>query len=351
VVWAINLSGIKLIKMKYPIHKLIHNSFLHKLLGIIILLALIVILLIYLFSNLIFLDARHHLIFFLIILILIVFSLAGVFIHLVISPIHELERGVEELSKGNLDVVLKVKSKDEIGKVANAFNLMTVELKKMIKARDQLLLDVSHELRSPITRAKIALEMMPISKEKDSVMEDMREMEAMISELLETERLKSGNTPLEIQIIKVKDLISDVVSGFWPQCDKIKVHEISDKIMISVDKQKMGIVIKNLIENALKYSGNTIQPVEINVIDQSDKIIIQVEDFGPGIPEDKIGLLFEAFYRVDTSRSRKTGGYGLGLHLAKKIMDAHVAKIQLINKQGPGTTTGIIAELQFSPSR
>ncbi|NJO88933.1 MAG: hypothetical protein HC831_08240 [Chloroflexia bacterium] len=91
-----------------------------------------------------------------------------------------------------------------MGKVAQAFNNMTVELRKMIKAREQLLLDVSHELRTPITRAKIALEIMPDSPEKESVTEDMREMELMISELLETERLKSGKANLQLMKTNVK---------------------------------------------------------------------------------------------------------------------------------------------------
>ena len=334
--------------MKKLIQRLLFNSFLHKLMGIIILLAATVILLISLFLNIIFLDATHHLIFFLLALVAIVFTLAAFFIRLVIRPIHELDRGVKEISQGNLSVELHVKSRDEIGKIANAFNRMTVELRKMIKARDQLLLDVSHELRSPITRAKLALEIMPDSKEKDSVLDDLREMEIMITELLESERLNNGNSPLDIQNISVKDLITNSISGFWPDKEKIKVHEISENLFINVDKHKMGIVLKNLIENALKYSENSSNPIEINVIDKPDEIIIQVEDFGSGIPDDKIDLLFEPFYRVDTSRSRKTGGYGLGLHLSKKIMDAHNADIKLINKKDSKLGRGIIAELHFS---
>jgi signal transduction histidine kinase len=333
--------------MKYPVLKLLHNSFLHKLLGIIFLLAAIVILLIYLFSNIIFYNAQHHLIFFLIMVVVIVFIFGGFFIHQLIKPIHELDRGVKELSQGNLDVVLQVTSKDEIGKVANAFNQMTVELKKMIKARDQLLLDVSHELRTPITRAKLALEIMSGSKEKDSVLDDLREMETMITEILESERLKSGKDPLNIQKTVIRDLVFNTVSGFRSNQEKIKIHNISEGLTIEVDPLKISIVLKNLVENALKYSENADKPVEISVINQPDKISIQVEDFGPGIPEDKIGLLFEPFYRADTSRSRKTGGYGLGLHLAKRIMEAHGATIQLTNKTGTKHTTGIIAELQF----
>ena len=147
--------------------------------------------------------------------------------------------------------------------------------------------------------------------------------------------------------IKVKDLVLNVVSGFWPQNDKIKVHEISDSLHIHIDNRKISIVLKNLIDNALKYSEHIDRPIELSVIDLPDKITIQVEDFGPGIPGDKIDLLFEPFYRADNSRSRKTGGYGLGLHMAKKIMESHGANILLINKQNKNQIAGIIAELQF----
>lgn len=332
--------------MKRPLSAYLHSSFLHKLLGIIFLLAFTVILLIYLFSNIIFFNPHRHLIFFLITVVLILFFLAGFFILQVIKPVHELERGVRELSQGNLDVVLKVTGRDEIGRISATFNQMTVQLRKMIQARDQLLLDVSHELRTPITRARIALEMMDDSPGKISVLDDLREMEIMITEILETERLRNSNNHLTLSEISVKDLVQECTSAFRIHEGNIRVHAISEAISFRVDRIKIGIVLKNLLDNALKYSAEAIKPVEVSVIDQPDQLIIQIEDFGPGIPEDKKDLLFEPFYRVDTSRSRKTGGYGLGLHLSKKIMEAHEAEIRLVNKTGK--ETGLIAEMIFT---
>jgi signal transduction histidine kinase len=282
------------------------------------------------------------------VILVILFSLASFFIHRVIAPIHELDRGVKEISKGNLDVELKVPRKDELGKVATAFNQMTIELKKMIKSREQLLLDVSHELRTPITRAKLALEIMPDSSEKESVIDDMREIEIMISELLETEQLKSGKANLNLEKLNMKDFLESIVSGFANYNDTIKLHPISEHLYFTADQSKIHTVIKNIIENALKYSEGSRKPVEINVIDRPEAIVIQVEDHGPGISEDKLEFLFEPFYRADNSRSRKTGGYGLGLHMAKRIMEAHHADINLINKSGPNQSTGIIVELKFS---
>lgn len=332
--------------MKHFISQLRFNSFTNKLLGIVILLAFCVILTIYLFSNIIFLDAHNHLIFFLIMLLTILFSLALFFIHRVVAPIHELDRGVKEISKGNLDVELVVPRKDELGKVATGFNQMAVELKKMIKAREQLLLDVSHELRTPITRAKLALAIMEDSSEKESVLDDLREMEVMITELLETEQLKSGKANLYFTKTKVKKLLEGIVLGFTNNQDRIKLNPVSDSLYINVDQQKIIIVLKNIIENALKYSEGALKPVEINVIDRNETITIQVEDHGIGIPDNKMDLLFEPFYRVDNSRSKKTGGYGLGLHMAKRIMEAHGAEIILKNKNIAGQS-GVIAELSF----
>jgi len=333
--------------MKHSMFKIRFNSFIHKLLGIIALLAISVIVTIYLFSSIIFLNTQSHIIFFLICVLVILFSLASFFIHRVIAPIHELDRGVREISKGNLDVELVVPRKDELGKVATAFNKMTVELRKMIKAREQLLLDVSHELRTPITRAKLALEIMPDSSEKESVIDDMREMEIMISELLQTEQLKSGKANLNMTKTNVKKLLEGVVLSFAHYKNRLKLHPVSEKLSLSIDQAKIITVLKNITENALKYSEEAEKPVEISVIDKNETIIIQIEDHGIGIPSDKIDLLFEPFYRVDNSRSKKTGGYGLGLHMAKKIMEAHNADIRLINKTTNATSRGIIAELIF----
>ncbi len=333
--------------MKKNKHVVLFNSFIHKLIGIIILLALCVILTIYLFSNIIFFDASHHLIFFLFTVLIILFSFALFFIHRIISPIHDLAVGVDEISKGNLDIELKVKSKDELGKLAKAFNQMTVELKKMIQSRDQLLMDVSHELRTPITRTKLALEIMPDSAGKESIIDDIREMEIMITELLETERLKNNKTNLNLEKTNVKNMLEGILKNFPFANDKVKMFPVSENIYIKVDESKIITVIKNIIENSIKYSEGSNKPVEINVIDKPETTVVQIEDFGIGIPSDKMKFLFEPFYRADSSRSKKTGGYGLGLHMAKKIMDAHQAKIKFTNKTDSDQSTGVIVELVF----
>lgn len=290
--------------------------------------------------------AHIHLMFTLIILIIVGSVVASFIIRKILKPLKQLNEAVKKVGEGDLDLNLTRKSNDELGELTTAFNHMTADLKKMIQAREQLLLDVSHELRSPITRAKIALEMMPESPEKKSVWDDLKEMEIMITEILESERLKSAITKLNLAPVNVAALLGRIVDNYKRESTTIILLPVSKDIIIQMDEALMTIVFRNLIDNALKYSSPTNQPVEISVIRNIESVTIQIEDFGKGIPEEKLPFVFDPFYRVDESRSRKTGGYGLGLHLCKRIMDLHGAEIGLRNKSD---NKGLKAVLVFKP--
>lgn len=288
--------------------------------------------------------AHLHLAITLIILITVVSLVASFFIRKILKPLSILNEAVEKVGKGNLDQVIPVQSNDELGALADAFNRMTADLKKMIQAREQLLLDVSHELRSPITRAKLALEMMADSVEKESVADDLKEMERMITEILESERLKNGAIKLNFSEVIVGDLLQKLMGNYRRENSRLIIFPVSADLTIHADENMILTVLRNLIDNSLKYSSTQSKPIEIIVMRTSRNITIQVEDFGHGIPDDKLPFIFEPFYRADPSRSRHTGGYGLGLHLCKRIMDMHEAEIKLSNKKDGN---GIIALLVF----
>jgi len=328
------------------IHKRLINithSFLAKLIGLVITLAFTIILIITLFGEFIISDELRHFFFFLIAVIGILFSIAIYFIHRLLLPVKELSHGVKEISKGNLDVRINVKSKDELGKLAEAFNQMAKDLKTMIESREQLLLDVSHELRTPITRSRLALEMVDESEYICTAKRNLREVETMIKELLESERLRNGFNNLNISKIDIKDLLGQLGEEYSGELPGVKVNPISEGLYIDADKELMKIVFRNVIENAFKYSPDNSSPVELSVIDNDDNIIVQVEDFGQGLNPNDIEKVFEPFYRTDKSRSRKTGGYGLGLHLCKKIMGAHGGEIKIYNKE---KGHGLIVEIK-----
>lgn len=288
--------------------------------------------------------AHLHLLITVIILIIAGSIVASFIIRKILKPLYLLYKAVEEVGKGNLDQTIQINSNDELGKLAIAFNQMTFDLKKMMLARDQLLLDVSHELRTPITRAKLALEMMPESKEKESLAGDLKEMEIMITEMLESERLKNGAITPNLAPIKVADLLQKLMDNFYRERNRIVLFPVVTDLTINIDESLIITVLRNLIDNSLKYSSNTTKLVEISVIRHNQDITIQIEDFGQGIPDDKLPYVFEPFYRVDQSRSRNTGGYGLGLHLCKRIMDLHGTEIKLQNKTD---SIGLIVSLTF----
>ena len=255
-----------------------------------------------------------------------------------------MNEAVEKVGKGNLDQNITVKSNDELGLLAEAFNQMTAELKKMIIAREQLLLDVSHELRSPITRAKLALEMMPDGSEKESVAADLKVMEIMVTEILESERLKNGTITPEFLPIKVGELMQKLMKNYHRENERIVLFPVADNLTVNIDESLIMTVLRNLIDNSLKYSSIESKPIEICVIHNNHGITLQIEDYGQGIPEEKLPYVFEPFYRADHSRSRKTGGYGLGLHLCKRIMELHGAEIKLQNKTD---IPGLLVTLTF----
>ncbi len=329
-------------KVSFSLLKTLLHSLIAKIVILIITMAVSVILAVIYFNRIIFASTQNHDIFLLMVILIIIFISGGFFFHRLIKPIQELNKGVKEISKGNLEVNLKIGGADEVGKLAKAFNQMTKDLKRMIEARDQLLLDVSHELRTPLTRAKLALEMTNESEFTETAKKNIKEVEVMITELLESQRLRNSIDNLDISTINLQEFVNEVVNEF--NNDRLVVNPISERLQIEADEKLIKIVLRNIIDNALKYSPNNAPPTEISVVDKDNKIIIQVEDFGDGLSQKEIEKVFEPFYRTDKSRSRKTGGYGLGLHLCKRIMEVHKGEIVLLNKN---TTKGLKVNLCF----
>jgi signal transduction histidine kinase len=274
-------------------------------------------------------------------LILRLFLMAGVvfsayaFQRQLLRPLRSLGTGVARLSEGELDVVVPMQSRDEFGVLTNAFNQMVRRIRAIVQARDQLLLDVSHELRSPLTRMKVAVELLPEGKDKTSMATDLTEMESMIAELLELERLRDGRS-LRIMRQDLLPIVREVVENFQHQPPGVRVVATAREILADIDGGKLRIVLRNLLENAIKYSLPDSRAVEISVVENVDTVDIRVSDDGPGIPESESANLFEPFFRVDRSRSKKTGGYGLGLSICKRIMEVHGGSIVVKNKPTRG---------------
>lgn len=253
-------------------------------------------------------------------------------------PVEWLTRGAGEIGRGNFMHQVPVRSEDELGRLTKAFNAMALKVAEMVRARDQLLLDVSHELRSPLTRMKVVAEFIRDQSAKENIQQDIRELEQMITELLESHRLQSdhgGLVPVETDVAAI---VEDVVKHYAGQGPGVSLVSVPQPIRLKLDPRLIGIALRNVVDNALKHSARDRGPVEARVEATSSCIEISIRDHGPGIPAEEQARVFEPFYRVDKSRTRETGGYGLGLSLAKRIMVAHGGDIRVESHPGQGST-------------
>ena len=214
---------------------------------------------------------------------------------------------------------------------------MVSRVKQMIVARDQLLLDVSHELRSPLTRMKVALSLLPNNAEKAGMNFDVNEMETMIAELLELERLRSPNG-LRREKQDLVPILREVARSFEGRPPGIRVATNCKPLLVSLDGDKIRTILRNLLENAFKYSLLDSCPVDLSAQEADGIVIVRVRDDGVGIPESQMSSIFEPFFRVDPSRSKKSGGYGLGLSICKRIAEAHGGTIEAQNNPGRGAS-------------
>lgn len=274
-------------------------------------------------------------------LLTLIFVGAFLSIRWILKPVRWLDEGVREVSRGNLKHRVPVKRSDELRDLAEAFNDMTDRIRNMLHTKEQLLLDVSHELRSPLTRVKVALEFLPEGKARDSIADDISEMEKMINEILETARMNHLYADLKRQPADLVTLLKDILPDYQDQHPGIRLDDLPKTLVINIDPGQIKTVFINIISNAIKFSEADSGPVRIAVNSEPHHVVVQIADRGIGIPVEELFFVFEPFYRVDKSRSKDTGGYGLGLSLCKTIMEAHNGKIEIGSQPGEGTTVSL----------
>jgi signal transduction histidine kinase len=282
--------------------------------------------------------------------VLLTAILAGAFfaIRYVLRPIKWLNTGVQEVSRGNLKHRVPLKKSDELRDLAAAFNNMTERIRDMLNTKEQLLLDVSHELRTPITRMKVALEFLEDSQAKQSLQADIEELEKMVNELLETARRQHSYEKLRKQPANLTELLKQTLTAFKNQPPGIEIIDLPAEIEAEVDPDQIKTVFENVLNNAIKYSRPDSEPIQASYQHRESFAVIRITDFGMGIPQEELPHIFEPFYRVDKSRTKDTGGYGLGLSLCKTIMEAHAGKIEVQSAPEQGTTVSLFFPLTKS---
>jgi signal transduction histidine kinase len=272
----------------------------------------------------------------LLVVIALVWFASWMLLRRVLRPLKRLEAGVEAVEAGDLDVQIAEEGRDEFSRLARSFNSMTRSLSLRLKSRDQLLLDVSHELRSPLTRMLLALEIPDRDKADRRLRKEIGLLDSMASEILETERLQSPTGGLTLIPTDLEKLVREKAEPYFNR--GLEVAYIASRLpMVYIDPDRIGLVLQNIFENAIKYGRNDSRPASVYLRAEDRCLLVEVQDFGIGIPEKDLPFIFEPFYRVDPSRSR-VRGYGLGLGLCKRIVELHHGKI-LVESRFRETTT------------
>ncbi len=260
-------------------------------------------------------------------------ALAYSIVRHLLRPLDDIRRGAQRFGRGEFDTPIVPRRADELGDLATHINAMASGLHGMLDAKRALLLAISHELRSPLTRARVNAELVAEGDERDALLRDLAQMRDLITDLLESERLAAGHTALQAEACDVSALVRGVLdTGFAGR--GFEVDLASDVGTPLLDTTRIRLLVRNLLDNAWRHRGGGAPP-QIHLSRVGDELLIIVRDFGAGVPEDQLAQLAEPFYRPDAARQRATGGVGLGLYLCRLVAQAHGGRLAIRNAQ-PG---------------
>jgi len=274
----------------------------------------------------------------------------------VIERIQLLRDAAEKLATGDLKTRVSVKGRDEVAALAATFNQMAEKLeatdqmqRELESLRRDLIAWVSHDLQTPLTSMRAILEALSdgvvedpetIKRYLNTAQRDVRSLSALIDDLFQMAQLDAGGFPLHLAKASLNDLVSDTLESFT---QLVKQQELilegqvdSDVDPVMMDTQAIGRVLNNLIGNALRHTANGGR-VSVWVRRTAQGVEVTVSDTGEGIRADVLPHIFERFYRGEKSRNRGTGGAGLGLAIARGIVQAHGGDIKVESQVGKGT--------------
>ena len=259
--------------------------------------------------------------------------------YLQVSPLQrrlkQLDGAVSQLGSGDLGAYANIEGSDAIGQVAATFNGMTAHIRRLIESQREMTRAVSHELRTPVARLRFGLEMLADiesaerRREKLNAMDhDIEQLDQLIDEILTYARLEQGTPNIEFQPVVIGELCEQLRDELETIRDEtaIAVANPYPTLEVEAEERYLHRVLQNLVTNALRYAQSRIV---MRVEESEDQVVIHVDDDGPGIPEHERERVFKPFARLDKSRHRASGGYGLGLSIVKRIVDWHGGEIRV----------------------
>jgi len=264
----------------------------------------------------------------------------------ILSPVESLAHAARGLSRGDFTQRVDVRSKDEFGELAKTFNSMAQDLERTEQLRRNLVADVAHELRTPLSNIQGHLEairdgLLPAEPATfDSIYEEVLLLARLVEDLQELTLADAGQITLLCQSVDVAEIVRRAVTAAQPPAEArgltIEANLPDQQAIAEVDPERIGQVLRNLLSNAITHTSEGGR-ITVDLKDENDELHVGVADTGTGIPPEDVPYVFERFYRVDRSRVRATGGAGLGLTIAKRLVEAHGGTISVESEMGKGS--------------
>ena len=280
-------------------------------------------------------------------------------------PVTRLRAATQKLAAGDLTARAGAgdsRGRDEIAQLVRDFDAMAGRLETLVNTQSRLLTDISHELRSPLARLKVALALARQrgAPEERSALEridlEADRLNELITRLLTVARLESSSDTLEKLPIYLKDLITEIArdAEFEAQNRRCRVElDATANCLVTGNSALLRSAIENVVRNAARYTGES-TAVQVSLEEgrgaQGPEAVIRVKDAGPGVPDETLDKLFRPFYRIDDSRGRQTGGAGLGLAISERAVRLHGGSITAANTARGGLEVEIRLPLAFADS-
>jgi signal transduction histidine kinase len=276
------------------------------------------------------------------------------------QPLRDMADAARRMEIGDYSTRIHTTTRDEVGQLAAAFNRMSRELENLEASRRDLVANVSHELKTPITAIRAHLENLldGVEQPDPEILEIMlaqsERLGRLVEQLLDLSKLESGEVPLRREEVPLAPLVAQVMSEIEVACADRDValtsHLPEDLPAIEADPERVHQVLFNLVDNAVRFTPEG-GAVRIEAERHDGSVLVSVADTGVGIPEAALPRLFERFYRVDSSRARGDGGTGIGLAIARSVVEAHGGTIRAESEPGLGSTFTFDLPLARSSTR
>ena len=274
------------------------------------------------------------------------------------QPLRDMAEAAGNMARGEYRQRVQASSRDEVGQLAVAFNRMAGEMESVERLRHDLVANVSHELKTPISALRARLENVLDGVEEPSpellaaMLNQSERLSRLVDQLLDLSQLESGSVPLSREPVELAPLVQrvagDVTASRPDRVVEVRSEVPKDLPVVNADPERLHQVLFNLLDNAYRFSP-TGGVVTVRAARDNGALRVSVEDTGPGIPAEHLPLVFERFYRADPSRSRQDGGTGIGLAIARSVVEAHGGEIWAESTVGKGATFSFVLPVGEGP--